>query len=172
MKDNGASTAEWLPLNRIDELVEELIAIHDPELAAKRAPDDGRVPGRALTQGKPGVSYGETAHNDYWFLLAKVGACAYNRPLNEGRVKAFSEKMVADKWLDNPDPIVITTDGQLVNGQHRVAAAVNVVWDEGDRIPMFLVVRNVDPRVAVMMDESARTTNDRREIALGLVNAR
>jgi hypothetical protein len=181
MQDNGAPTAEWLPLNRIDELVEEVIAIHDPELAAERAPKDAkgkpikRVPGRALTYdaSRAGtLQYGETIYSERGFLLAKIGACDINRPLNDQRVTAFGRTIAADRWLTNPDPIVITTDGQILNGQHRIAAAVNITWEQGDRVPMFLVIRNADPRVAVMMDEAARNRNDRREIALGLVNAR
>jgi hypothetical protein len=61
---------------------------------------------------------------------------------------------------------VITEDSFLVNGQHRLAAATQVVWEDGDTVPPFLVVWGVDKKTALLIDEAQRSASDRRHIAI------
>ena len=75
--------------------------------------------------------------------------------------------MCAGLWHFSPDPIVVTEEGYIVNGQHRLLAASKITWDKGDVIPEFLVVWGVDKKAALLMDESARNSKHRRHIALG-----
>jgi hypothetical protein len=54
-------------------------------------------------------------------LLADGGL--YNRPIREERVREYAEKMQAGEWHDLlSDPFAITSDGHVLNGQHRIAA--------------------------------------------------
>jgi hypothetical protein len=100
-------------------------------------------------------------------MLAGTGLTEINRDIQRGRLEAYADEMVAGRWRFSPDPIVVTEDGYIINGQHRLAAASLVVWEEGDTVPEFLVVWGIDKRAALMMDEATRTPKDRRKIALG-----
>ncbi len=80
--------------------------------------------------------------------------------------------MVAGAWHDLlSDPIAITSDGHVVNGQHRLAAASHVDWSKVDNDPLFLVIWNVDPTEARYADGSRRTDRDSRTIAERLLEA-
>lgn len=112
----------------------------------------------------------------YWlngksYPLTRFGLTGINRELAGARIDLYSEEMVAGRWHFSPDPIVITEEGYIVNGQHRLIAAASVTWEEGDVIPQFLVVWGVDKRTALLMDEAARSTKDRRHIAFGYADA-
>ena len=72
--------------------------------------------------------------------------------------------MAAGEWRDlYSDPIAITADGHVVNGQHRMAAATQVDW-EGERGPAFLVIWGVEPSEAMFADGSRRTDRDQKTI--------
>src|SRR5439155_23178193 len=48
----------------------------------------------------------------------------HNREILPRRVEEYQEKMAAGEWRDLlSDPITLRRDGQVVNGQHRIAAA-------------------------------------------------
>ena len=96
--------------------------------------------------------------------LERLGLTAINRKLSLHRVTLYAEQMVAGRWRFSPDLIVISEEGFLVNGQHRLLAAASIDW-EGDA-PPFLVVWGVDNKTALLMDEAQRSASDRREIAI------
>lgn len=97
--------------------------------------------------------------------LAMLGLTDLNREFSFARYALYLEEMAAGRWYDSADPIVITEDGYIVNGQHRLVAASRVEW-EGDEIPQFVVVSGVNKKAALLMDEAARSKDDRRHIAL------
>jgi hypothetical protein len=47
-----------------------------------------------------------------------------NRPLRAGQVKRYAELMESGEWITSPDAIAFDSDGRLINGQHRLKAAV------------------------------------------------
>jgi hypothetical protein len=96
----------------------------------------------------------------------------YNREIRKQRVEEYAELMKDGKWHDLiSDPIAITEDGQVVNGQHRLAAADQIILEEGDPDPLFLVIWGVDPKEAMFADGSRRTDRDEKTIATRLVRA-
>lgn len=90
-----------------------------------------------------------------------------NREILPKRVEGYQAQMQAGLWRDLlSDPITITTDGHVVNGQHRLAAAWSVDWEKVDNDPLFLVVFNVDPQEAILADTSSkRTAKDQATIS-------
>ena len=95
---------------------------------------------------------------------------AYNREIRLQRVLEYAASMRAGEWRDLlSDPIAITEDGQVVNGQHRLAAASRVDWSKVENDPSFLVVWGVDATEALHADGSRRTANDEKTIATKLV---
>jgi hypothetical protein len=107
-------------------------------------------------------SMGFTTHAEQVGLLADA---FFNRDILPGRVWEYAEEMRAGNWRDLlSDPITITDDGQVINGQHRLAAASRVDWSEVTNDPAFLVVFGVDPTEAAYADGSRRTARDERVI--------
>ena len=47
-----------------------------------------------------------------------------NRPLSQGHVKKLASQMKDGKWLVNGETIVISDEGKLLDGQHRLAAVI------------------------------------------------
>ena len=47
-----------------------------------------------------------------------------NRPLNKGRVSLYAADMAEGRWALNGEPIIVSSDGMLNDGQHRVAAII------------------------------------------------
>jgi hypothetical protein len=110
-----------------------------------------------------------------------------NRPINPGRVDAYCEDMKFGRWWFTPDPIVVTTAGYVINGQHRLLAAEELVDDFQEKTararerqqelpappqwPQFVVVWGVDKKAAILMDEARRTATDRRDIAVRFAGA-
>jgi hypothetical protein len=62
-----------------------------------------------------------------------------NRDMRPQHVDAYAEEMPAGRWRDSSDPISITADGHVLNGQHRLAAASKVDWANVENDPSFLV---------------------------------
>ncbi len=95
-----------------------------------------------------------------------------NRDVNDARVAEYETAMNEGKWWFTPDPIVVSTEGAIINGQHRLLAVEHalMLWQEKKNPefvpPQFVVVWNVDKKAALLMDEARRTANDRRNIAL------
>lgn len=101
-------------------------------------------------------------------LLANGGQ--HNRPVRPARVREYREAMLRGEWRDLlSDPIAITADGEVINGQHRLAAVGGIAFDDGDREagkdPRFLVLFDVDPAEVLFADRSKRSGNDVSVIA-------
>jgi hypothetical protein len=94
----------------------------------------------------------------------------YNRDILHRRVEQYAAEMKAGRWRDLlSDPISITDDGQVLNGQHRIAAASEVDWSEVGNDPAFLVIWDVEPHESHFADGSRRTDRDEKVIADKLV---
>lgn len=101
----------------------------------------------------------------------------YNRDIRHERVDAYVKWMRAGTWITLlTDPFSITTDGQVVNGQHRIAAVSRVEWPvkpikngDGSDDPEFTVVWGVDPLEALYADQTRRTEHDEAVIGAKLV---
>jgi hypothetical protein len=90
----------------------------------------------------------------------------FNREIRPQRVYEYADEMEAGRWHDLlSDPITITSGGQVVNGQHRLAAASRVDWAQVENDPLFLVITGVDPLECLFADGSRRTEKDEKMIA-------
>jgi hypothetical protein len=108
-------------------------------------------------------SMGFTTHASQSGLLAYP---AFNRDIRPQRVDEYADEMSAGCWHDLfSDPITITRNGQIINGQHRLAAASQVDWSRVQNDPAFLVAWGVDPKEALRADGSRRTNKDEKTIA-------
>ena len=77
-------------------------------------------------------------------MLEKNGL---NRPLITRVARLYASDMKADLWVNNGQGIVISHDGTLLDGQHRLQAIVYA-----NRPISMLVVRGADPDVFKTMD--------------------
>jgi hypothetical protein len=53
-----------------------------------------------------------------------------NRTVVPGRVEAYKWDMWGGCWWFTPDPVVITDEGHIINGQHRLMAAEELVLED------------------------------------------
>jgi hypothetical protein len=150
---------------RADQLEERVLA----EILRLRNPEF-RYEGQPLT----GYSYipyqrelGFTQHARQGGILTVPG---YNREISNERVKKYRDEMCEGLWRTcYSDPITITAEGDVINGQHRLAAASGVDWNSGDgpdAAPSFVVIWNISPQEARFADGSHRTRADEK-IVLG-----
>lgn len=70
-----------------------------------------------------------------------------NRKLSETTINRYAADMKAGAWTNNGQGIVITPDGALLDGQHRMHAVLR-----SQREIAMLVVRGVPPEAFVTMD--------------------
>jgi hypothetical protein len=70
---------------------------------------------------------------------------AKNRNLRETTVMAFARDMARDAWSENHQAIAFGADGELIDGQHRLAAIV-----KSGRSIRFLVIKDV-PRSSMVV---------------------
>ena len=91
-----------------------------------------------------------------------------NRTVIPARIHTYLYDMTYGEWWFTPDPIVVTDEGAIINGQHRLLAAERALSEGLDdaKAPRFVVVWGVDKRAAILMDEARRTASDRHDIAL------
>jgi hypothetical protein len=166
---------ELVPADRAGDVLEKALKIRNPELWKARRESFAKQLAKARKEGKtppvypwrPRHGYGGRVSNP----LQSLGLTALNRPFSEARADLYAEEMLAGRWYTSPDPIVISKGGYVINGQHRLVAASMIRWEEGDEIPLFLVVWGFDEKTALLMDEAKRNTTDRRAIALGYATA-
>ena len=126
-----------------------------PRPSAPRPPAYGYSPYTGGAYGGHAWEYG---------LLANP---RYNRDIRPQRVEKYGKEMQAGEWRDLlSDPITVTADGQVLNGQHRIAAACDVDWDKAGNDPTFLVIWGADPSEALYADGSRRTHRDGETIAV------
>ena len=70
-----------------------------------------------------------------------------NRPLSDRRIKQYAADMTAGKWRLTHQPIALTDDGRLLDGQHRLWAIV-----ESEQTVPMMVARNCDPETFAVID--------------------
>lgn len=65
---------------------------------------------------------------------------AKNRPINQLRIKRYADQMENGNWKMNGEPIIVGSDGRLLDGQHRLYA----IMYRGLQIPLLFCF-NVNP---------------------------
>jgi hypothetical protein len=171
---------ELVSADKAGEILERALKIRNPELWQTRRKNAAKQKAKARRQGKPlplvsrwtpsKMHIGDgrrLEHNP----MQTLGLTNLNRPISFARSDLYAEEMEAGRWYFTPDPIVITDEGHVINGQHRLGAADAIDWSQADEVPQFLVVWGVDKRSALLMDEAKRSADDRRHIALGYATA-
>jgi hypothetical protein len=73
------------------------------------------------------------------------------RPVSKGHIARLASDMRAGRFAPNPDPIVVTDAGLLVNGQHRLRAVI-----EADVSVYMMVSYGWGPEVYDVMDAGMR----------------
>jgi len=91
-----------------------------------------------------------------------------NRHVREQKVKQYMRDMVNDRWNEETgEPIIFDTEGNLVDGQHRLTALL-----KAGKTMKFLVVRGVNKRAQRTINTGApRTVADQLHIEQGQPNA-
>jgi hypothetical protein len=171
--------AELVKAERASEVIERALKIRNPELSQARRKNAARARAKARKRGTPvprvGWSPFKLNAGNRKLVERKpmeiLGLSDLNRPISTARTEVYREEMQAGRWYFTPDPIVVSEEGYVINGQHRLCAADAVDWSAVAEIPQFLVVWGVDRRTALLMDEAKRSTTDRRHIALGFATA-
>jgi hypothetical protein len=178
-KEQVSIKVELVGADKADDILEQALKIRDPELWQTRRKNAAKARAKARKQGTP-------VHRVGWMPfklnmgngrvldrkpMEMLGLSDLNRPISDARTDLYREEMQAERWYFTPDPIVITEEGYVINGQHRLGAADAVDWSEVGEIPQFLVVWGVDKKTALLMDEAKRSTNDRRHIAWSYATA-
>lgn len=82
-----------------------------------------------------------------------LGANSHNRNLRRGVVAAYARDMEQGRWQFTGEAIKFGTNGELLDGQHRLQALVLA-----DATVSMLVVRNVNSEAQSVMDTGARRT--------------
>jgi hypothetical protein len=174
-----AIKVELVGADKAGAILEKALRLRDPELAQTRRSNAAKGRAKARKEGTRYVSPGwrpfklrlwEGRSRDTK-PMQMVGLSDLNRPISIARSDLYFEAMQAGEWHFSPDPIVISNEGYVLNGQHRLGAASEVDWSELDEIPQFVVVWGADKKTAFLMDEAKRSNNDRRDIALKYAQA-
>jgi len=86
-----------------------------------------------------------------------------NRTFRKSWAEYFSAEIRRGNWIPNIDPIAVSKDGVLLNGQHRLSGII-----QSGQSVMVLLATNVDPRVFEVTDRGlSRSLHD----VTGLSNA-
>lgn len=79
-----------------------------------------------------------------------------NRPVSEYTVERYADDIINGRWKQNGQSIIVSSDGELLDGQHRLSAIIKAAKPLG-----LLVVRNVDPDSFDTIDSGkARSVSD------------
>jgi hypothetical protein len=160
-----AIKVELVRTDKADQVLERVLKLRNPELWQTRRKNRAKAKAKARRTGKPVTFFG------WQDSIVRFGLADLNRPISRGRCDLYQDEMEAGRWHFTPDPIVVTAEGYVVNGQHRLAAADGVDWSRVEQVPSFVVVWGVDKKSALLMDEAKRSTDDRRAIALAFARA-
>ena len=90
-----------------------------------------------------------------------------NRPLSPITVAKYARDMSSGQWLFTADPIRFDIDGNLIDGQHRLAAIAEC---EDLALPM-LVVRGLPAETQFKMDQGRRRSTHQQLAMKGVPNA-
>ena len=92
-----------------------------------------------------------------------------NRPVREKKVAQYHVEMIEDRWQFNGEAIKFDSDGNLLDGQHRLEALARTAGT-GLEFKM-LVVRGLPPDAQVTMDQGAKHTPADQLVLRGLGSA-
>lgn len=85
-----------------------------------------------------------------------LSRAAPNRPVRKKRVEAYARDMASGKWLVTGQPILFTGPGELIDGQHRLAAII----ESGETVEL-LIIRGIRADAIRVLDSGvARTFGD------------
>jgi hypothetical protein len=92
----------------------------------------------------------------------------FNRPLRQGIVDKYARDMKEGRWLKNGSTIVLTTDGTLLDGQHRLFAVIEAAECQVDFSVPMIVVRDADRSSLATIDTGLpRTYADYKKLEAG-----
>lgn len=75
-----------------------------------------------------------------------------NRNIRHSKIDQYMRDMLAGHWPITGETIKVSTDGVLIDGQHRLTAFLEAArFRDGFTVPM-LIAYNVDPSVMAMLD--------------------
>lgn len=95
-----------------------------------------------------------------------LGRMARNRPIDPATVQRYVAAMLDGRWHSSTDAIGFDTDGNLINGQHRLTAII----ESGMTIEM-LVAENVPAEMMPLIDRGRPRTNANSLHIAGFENA-
>lgn len=114
----------------------------------------------SVTTKKPTLAFASPSGVDYSLetvtpAIAEtwLGRNTNNRRVRRARVDAYARDMEAGEWQENGDAICFDSDGNLLDGQHRLMARVT-----SGTTGLMLVVRNLPPTVQDTKDDGAKRT--------------
>lgn len=70
-----------------------------------------------------------------------------NRPISSSAVKRYAREMRNEKWVFNGEPIIISDEGTLIDGQHRL----NAIIDSGTT-QMMVVITGIEKKAFTTID--------------------
>ncbi len=73
-----------------------------------------------------------------------------NRNLRQTKVDQYARDIAANDWPKTGDTVKVSTEGRLIDGQHRMAAVV-----QADTTVQMLIAYDVDPAVMPVLDTGA-----------------
>lgn len=76
-----------------------------------------------------------------------------NRRLSQPAIKRFAREMLEDRWGNNPQPIMISPTGRLIDGQHRLHALILADEQHPGIAVTMTVVRDVPETVFDVVDQ-------------------
>jgi len=71
----------------------------------------------------------------------------HNRLLNEVKINTYSNDMINGKWELNGEPLIIDSNGELIDGMHRVSAII-----KSNVSCSFVIISGVDPKSRQTID--------------------
>lgn len=81
-----------------------------------------------------------------------------NRKPRPKKIAEYVRDMVGGKWRPVGDPIRFDTEGNLIDGQHRLLAVIDATSQKPDLMLKFLVVRGVHNEDRAVIDTGAKRT--------------
>lgn len=96
-----------------------------------------------------------------------LGSNLNNRPLRDRRIAKYADDMLNGRWTFAGDPIRFDSDGNLIDGQHRLYALILAEMPS----VTFLVIRGLPPEAQTVMDQGAKRTPGDQLAMRGYKNA-
>lgn len=122
-----------------------------------------RVGGRLVNLAKPGAFTARVSPAEAADLLARNTG---NRNISRAHVAGLVADILGGAWKVNGDAIRFSTEGDLLDGQHRLTACIQA----GAPIET-LIVTGLDPTARQTMDRGARRTIGQHLSMMGVPNA-